>query len=208
MKHLLRNICILGALLVGISVFLVPESYLNVYDTNTVVPTVEIVQDSNPVVQKTTESVPVLLSIESVGMSAPIESVGILGKAMAVPTSSDSVGWYELGVRPGDIGSAVLAGHVNWYGGQDAVFSSLRDVAIGDVITVMDSEGTTVSFVVRETRRYQLHDDTREVFTAHDGRAHLRLITCDGPWNAIMGTHELRLVVFAEKIEEGTLSIE
>ncbi len=208
MKHLLRNICILGALLVGISVFLVPESYLNVYDTHTVVPTVEIVQDSDPVVQKTTESVPVRLSIESVGMSAPIESVGILGKAMAVPTNSDSVGWYELGVRPGDTGSAVLAGHVNWYGGQDAVFSSLRDVAIGDVITVMDSEGTTVSFVVRETRRYQLHDDTREVFTAHDGRAHLRLITCDGPWNAIMGTHELRLVVFAEKIEEGTLSIE
>lgn len=208
MKHLLRNLCILIAVLIAVSVFLIPESHLNMYDSTVAMSSVAIPTEVpvEPVSAETTpEPVllgdPLFLVVDSVGIYAPIESVGILGRAMAVPSSSESVGWYQLGVLPGEIGSAVLAGHVNWYGGKEAVFSKLKDVQIGDVITVIDSYGNTVSFAVREMRRYEVHEDARDVFVSYGEGAHLNLITCDGPWNALMGTHERRLVVFADKID-------
>ncbi len=147
------------------------------------------------------ETYPVKISIESLGINAPIESVGILDGAMAVPTFGHNVGWYSLGTRPGDIGSAVLAGHVNWMNGEDAVFTNLKDVQIGNLVSVTNNYGEIDHFVVTEIKNFPIYADTTEIFSASDGIRRLNLITCIGAWNDWLSTHSERLVVFTEKVQ-------
>lgn len=143
---------------------------------------------------------PVKISIKSIGVNAPVESVGILDGAMAVPTFGHNVGWYSLGTNPGETGSAVLAGHVNWKNGEDAVFTNLEEVKIGDTITVTNNYGSVTNFKVTDMQNFPLETDTTEIFSSSDGIVRLNLITCVGEWNEFLGTHNERLVVFAEKI--------
>jgi len=147
-------------------------------------------------------STPLELSIESIGVMAPIEAVGVVTGEMAVPTFPENVGWYQFGARPGDVGNAVLAGHVNWKDSPNAAFTNLKEVRIGDIIKVTNSDGKIVSFLVNDIKRYPLYADTEEVFSSDDGLAHLNLITCDGIWNSIIKSHESRLVIFAVKFFE------
>lgn len=146
-------------------------------------------------------AVPLQFSIQRLGIDAPIEAVGVLddGK-MAVPVQAEHVGWYEYGPRPGDTGSAVLAGHVNWTGGKDAVFTPLHTIQIGDIVQVQNSIGGTDTFAVRTIKEYPTNSDATEVFSSSDGSSWLNLITCDGTWDPILKTHRSRLVVFTEKI--------
>ena len=145
-------------------------------------------------------AVPVRLSIERLDISADIESVGLIDNAMAVPSSIEDVGWYKHGPRPGDQGSAVLAGHVNWTGGRSAVFTTLHTIIVGDTVQVTNSLGHTDTFIVRSIRDYPIDSDTTEVFTSSDGLSRLNLITCDGVWDPVLKTHLSRMVVFTEKI--------
>lgn len=146
-------------------------------------------------------AVPVELSIPRLGIYAPIEAVGILdNNAMAVPINIGDVGWYEHGPRPGDMGSSVLAGHVNWINGEDAVFTSLHFIEIGDTVQVNNSVGSTDTFIVRNVKDYPENSDASDVFSSSDGSSWLNLITCDGAWDAVLKTHRLRLVVFTEKL--------
>ena len=145
--------------------------------------------------------IPVEISIESIGVSAPIELVGVLNGAMAVPSLPENVGWYEFGTRPGEIGSAVLAGHVNWKNSPNAVFTNLKNIQIGDLIRVTSSDGEVIYFSVNEIKSFPLYSDTSEVFLSNDGLSHLNLITCSGIWNSIIKSHESRLVIFATKFD-------
>ena len=64
-----------------------------------------------------------------------------------------------------------------------------------------DDKGTLTSFVVRESRKYNVAADATAVFISNDGKAHLNLITCNGAWDARAKTYTKRLVVFADKVE-------
>jgi LPXTG-site transpeptidase (sortase) family protein len=141
------------------------------------------------------------IKIPSIALDAAIDSVGLTpGSDMAVPSDPLHAGWYDLGPRPGEIGSAVIDGHVNWYYGATGVFADLHKLQAGDTITVEDATGVSSSFVVREIRRYDPSADASEVFFSTDGKAHLNLITCDGVWDKNAQQYSVRLVVFADKI--------
>jgi sortase A len=158
--------------------------------------------ESNEVAQaQELSSTPVEFSIQRLGLVAHIESVGISGDgAMAVPTKAQDVGWYELGTKPGDVGSAVLAGHVNWDDGRDAVFTRLHELVAGDLVQVKNSLGITKTFIVYNIKTYSVGDDTHEVFSSADDFRNLNLITCSGAWDTILKTHQSRLVVFTREI--------
>lgn len=159
-----------------------------------------IPKESITITEELRQTYPVKISIGSIGVNAPIESVGILDGAMGVPTFGHNVGWYSLGTVPGEVGSAVLAGHVNWKNGETAVFTRLEEVKIGDVITVTNNYGAVTNFKVTDMQSFPLWTDTTEIFSSSDGIVRLNLITCVGEWNEFLGTHNERLVVFTEKI--------
>ncbi len=147
--------------------------------------------------------IPVLMTIPKIDVNAAIEYVGLTSTgAMAVPKGPNDVGWFELGPRPGDLGSAVIAGHEGWKDGIPAVFDNLSKLAAGDKIYIKDDTGTTTLFVVRKVMTFGENDDAATIFDSNDGIAHLNLITCEGVWNAKTQSYSDRLVVFTDKENE------
>ena len=147
---------------------------------------------------------PVRLSIPSLDINVALEYVGLtLQGEMDVPKGKDNAGWYNLGPRPGENGSAVIDGHYGvWKNGKVAVFNNLYKLRKGDVLNVRDENGTIIPFVVRESRIYQQDEDVPDVFKSNDGKSHLNLITCQGIWNKFKKSYPERLVIFTDRIEE------
>lgn len=121
---------------------------------------------------------------------------------MGVPKRPRETAWYALGPKPGQVGSAVIAGHVNWWYGASGVFAHLNKLKTGDVITVQDENGKDMDFVVRGSREYDLKEDSREVFLDYDGKSHLNRVTCSSVWDRLIGGYTKRLVVFTDKLSE------
>ena len=148
-------------------------------------------------------SLPVRLRIPEIGVDAFIQHVGIseteLGD-MDAPSNFTDVGWYRDGVRPGQSGSSVIAGHYNGKNIREAVFFELRRVSIGDEVVVIGEEGTEQRFRVVRVATYPFDAPTNEVFVSDDGVARLNLITCDGAWIPSQGEYSHRTVVFTELV--------
>jgi LPXTG-site transpeptidase (sortase) family protein len=143
-------------------------------------------------------SLPARLLIPKLSIDAVILPVANTASgAMDTPKSNKDTGWYSLGIRPGNIGSAVIAGHLGFkYKG---VFKDLHQLVAGDTLSIIDNQGTSASFVVRESRVYEKSDDSSTIFNSNNG-AHLNLITCNGDWDTSQATYDKRLVVFSDKI--------
>lgn len=147
---------------------------------------------------------PMRLKIPIIGVDATVEHVGLTpAEAMDVPKRQGNVGWFERGPRPGESGNAVVAGHYGWKNSEPSVFDDLYKLRKGDMLYVEDDKGTTLSFVVREARRYNLDADAVEVFTSSDGESHLNLVTCEGVWDNIQKSYPYRLVIFADRETNG-----
>lgn len=155
---------------------------------------------SNQEQVNTSNELPVRLKIPSINVDAPVEYAGLTSDgAMDVPKGPVNVAWFNLGPRPGENGSAVIAGHYGWKNNIPAVFDNLHKLSKGDKISTEDEKGVTTVFVVREIQIYGKDEAAPDVFGSDDGKAHLNLITCAGVWNKAEKTRSERLVVFADK---------
>lgn len=147
---------------------------------------------------------PVRLKIPKIGVDAALEQVGITPSGeLGSPSGPTTAAWFAHGPRPGDAGSAVIDGHFG-YKNARAVFDNLHALQRGDVVSVEDEKGVSVTFVVRESRVYNPDENTAAVFASNDGNAHLNLITCQGAWNDARKSFSARLVVFTDKITPKT----
>lgn len=99
----------------------------------------------------------------------------------------------------GEIGNAVISGHVNWYNGAYSIFANLAKLKPGDKITVQNDQGKIISFVVRKSVMYGADQDATNIFNSNDDLAHLNLITCGGKWDKRAKQYSQRLVVFTDK---------
>lgn len=164
--------------------FLLPESEEEV----TPLPTPEV-------------GLPTTISIPAIQVNADIEYVGLDNqRRMDVPKDEWNVAWYELGPKPGELGNAAIAGHLDSTTGP-AVFYNLEKLAAGDQITVTDAVGQIHTFKVTEIARYDVTEFPLEkVFGKHD-TARLNLITCEGAFDSSTQNYSHRVVVYSEKIE-------
>ena len=150
-------------------------------------------------VQEKKQALPVRLKILKLNIDAFVESVGLTsGGEMEVPKDTADVGWFNLGPRPGERGSAVIAGHFDNKNGGPGVFANLYKLKPGDELSVEDNEGIVTTFIVRESRLYDL-GFAEEVFSSGDG-INLNLVTCDGVWDGVRKSYSKRLVVFTDII--------
>lgn len=153
-----------------------------------------------PIQIQLVSSSPVTITIPKINIVTNIVSLGLTKNgAMESPTLAMDAGWFNLGPRPGEVGSAVIDGHSGYKDGRQAVFDHLNLLSIGDKIYVKDVSGNTTTFVVKELKTYNRNADASKVFISSDGKSHLNLITCIGIWNALEKTHSDRLIVFADK---------
>ena len=137
------------------------------------------------------------LIIPRISVDAQVLGVGIAKDgSMAVTNESYTVGWYKLGVAPGDPGDAVITGHLDWYDTSHAVFFNLKLLRPGDDIEVQRLDGVTRHFKVTSTTTVAYNASPPGLFVA-GGPARLSLITCGGPWDAKKGEYLQRVIVDA-----------
>ncbi|MBX3052244.1 MAG: class F sortase [Caldilineaceae bacterium] len=148
------------------------------------------------------QAVPVRLRIPAIGVDATIEPVGQdRNGRMDTPSLVEDVAWYAPGLAPGEIGNAVLAGHLDRIGGAPAVFWKLGKLMAGDDIFVTDSAGGEHHFRVTAQEAYPYEDAPLDEIFGFGIRSRLNLITCRGRWDRSGQTYTQRLVVFSELVE-------
>lgn len=137
------------------------------------------------------------MRIPAIGVRSSLERLGIGPKGeLRPPHDPDRVGWFRDGPVPGDLGAAVLAGHVDSVDGP-AVFWRLAQLRPGDRVTVVRSDGSASTFAVTEVGRFaQKRFPTGAVYGPTPDRA-LRMITCGGPYDRARGHYRDNVVVFA-----------
>lgn len=132
------------------------------------------------------------LAIARIGVNARIRLVGVRNGQLAVTGSTTDVYRWRQGVRPGQPGSAVIAGHT-WAAG-DGVFDNLGRLRKGNRIRV----GRHKFRVTRVQRvRSMTPRQVRRLYSDR-GRPRLVLITC-GDRDA-GGVYRTRILVRARKI--------
>lgn len=141
---------------------------------------------------------PVSVSIPAIGVQSDLEDLhrGSAGE-LDPPVDWDSAGWFSDGIVPGEVGPAVIAGHVDSPTAA-AVFFRLDELVAGDEIHVAMSDGTTRTFTVdRSERAAKSAFPTSDVYGTTP-TAQLRLITCDGVFDTATGHYTDNLIVFAD----------
>lgn len=143
---------------------------------------------------------PVHLSIPSLGVNSEVMRLGLnADRTVEVPPAGKGMtaGWYTGGSVPGEPGAAVLIGHNDTRYGR-AVFHDLKKITKGADIVVRDDRGTEIHFEVtgRETASKKAFPTARVY--GHTGRRALRLITCDGAFDAA-GHPVDNLIVYATR---------
>lgn len=150
------------------------------------------------------ELLPVTIRIPGIALSAPIVKTGLEANgALHVPSSPDLTGWYELGPKPGEVGPAVITGHLDSASGP-GVFFNLHKTKPGDEVDIVRDDGSIAVFKIDKLESYpQNNFATQKVYGAI-ATAGLRIITCSGVYSKTSGHYSDDLVVYAtlQKISE------
>lgn len=141
-------------------------------------------------------SMPTHLTIPALGLSVPLLSLGLnVDGTVSVPTDIYEPGWYKLGATPGQLGTAVILGHVDSYRGP-AVFFKLRDLVVGDRVNVRLADGVTARFRVIGTATYLKASFPSQLVYGARSYGALQLVTCGGAFDNGTGHYLSNVVVY------------
>jgi hypothetical protein len=148
-------------------------------------------------------SVPVAVDIPAIGVYSQLLHLGVnTDGSIQVPsltTSADEAAWYKYSATPGQIGAAVIEGHVDTYRGP-AVFFRLGALRPGDTIDVALADGITAIFRVTGVREYGKTEFPAKIIYDATDYAALRLITCGGAFDHATDHYLSSTVVFASLV--------
>jgi sortase (surface protein transpeptidase) len=117
---------------------------------------------------------------------------------LEVPATADEAGWWAAGPRPGEVGAAVVVGHVD-LDGRPGVFARLGEASPGAVVVVGSGAGA-VRYRVASVASYRKADFPTDLVYGPTDEAELRLITCGGRFDKSTGHYEDNVVVRAVRI--------
>jgi sortase (surface protein transpeptidase) len=145
-------------------------------------------------------SAPVRLRIPSIGVDSALMGLGLQDDgSLEVPPEGFPAGWYTGAPTPGELGPAIIAGHVDWAGAR-GVFYSLRDLAAGDDISVEREDGSAARFRVASVQQFPKDAFPTAAVYADLDHAGLRLITCGGSFDRAARSYRDNIVVFADLV--------
>ena len=169
----------------------VPRSVSRPVPTSTPRPVVDAV----PLARST----PVHLRIAAIGVDSGLMDLGLRADgSLEVPPSGFPAGWYTGGPTPGELGPAIIAGHIDWKG--PGVFYHLHNLKPGDQVTVTRADGSQPAFRVTRVAQFSKDQFPTKLVYGNIDHPGLRLITCGGSFNTQTGHYEDNIVVFADLI--------
>jgi sortase (surface protein transpeptidase) len=146
-----------------------------------------------------TRSTPVRLTIPDIGVDTKLMDLGLLTDgSLQVPPSGFPAGWYTGGPTPGELGPAVIAGHIDHNG--PGVFFNLHQLRPGELVTVTRADGTMPTFRISRVAQYPKDQFATTAVYGNLNHPGLRLITCGGSFNRRTGHYRDNIVVFADLI--------
>jgi sortase (surface protein transpeptidase) len=143
-------------------------------------------------------SAPVRVQVPAIGVDTGLMDLGIEPDGtLEVPPSGFPAGWFTDAPTPGEVGPAVIAGHVDW-AGSPGVFADLRDVVVGDEVAVARADGSTAVFRVSRVEQFAKDEFPTAAVYGDLDHPGLRLITCGGLFDAGAQSYLDNTVVFAD----------
>jgi hypothetical protein len=146
-------------------------------------------------------SEPTRLAIPAIGVDTALIPLGLNPDGtIAVPPLGRTApaGWYRYVATPGEVGPAVILGHVDSARDGPAVFFRLSELRAGDRISVRRADGRTAVFTVTRVDEHPKEAfPTESVYGALD-RPGLRLVTCGGTYDKIRRQYRGNVVAYAE----------
>jgi hypothetical protein len=190
------------ALVVGAAVALVPLQHGGVAGASTSgsagVTSTRAARLASLIVKRST---PTHLSIPAIGVSVKLTELGLnKGGSPQVPSSWYVPGWYKFGPAPGQLGSAVILGHVDSVAGP-AVFYRLDDLKVGNRVIVKLRDGKTVYFSVIGLRAYLKAKFPDKFVYGSRPYGALQLVTCGGAFDSQTGHYLSSIVVFTRQVK-------
>lgn len=153
---------------------------------------------SGPVLDR---SVPVSVAIPAIHVQSSLQSLGLNPDgSIAVPQPGpdyNEAAWYEYSPTPGQLGPAVIEGHVDSAADGPSVFFDLGALQPGDQIDVTRADGTVAVFTISGVRQYPKDAFPTMAVYGNTNFAALRLITCGGSFDHATGHYLSNTVVFA-----------
>jgi len=148
-------------------------------------------------------ALPVSLRIPAINVRSDLTRVGLNPDGtLEVPQPGpdyDKAAWYEGSPAPGDLGPAVIEGHVDGKVNGPSVFHQLGALRPGQLVEVVRADRSVARFVVDSVRSYPKDDFPTLAVYGNTSRPELRLITCGGEFDRDRkgGGYRDNVVVFA-----------
>jgi hypothetical protein len=153
-----------------------------------------------PIAKPMSKSAPVRVQVPSIGVDSTLMDLGLLADgSLQVPPAAFPVGWYTGAPTPGELGPAIIVGHIDW-AGVDGVFYRLHSLLPGAEIDVTRADGSTAVFRVVSVHEYAKDAFPTKLVYGNTAYSALRLITCGGAFNAKAHSYDDDIVAYAELV--------
>jgi sortase (surface protein transpeptidase) len=145
-------------------------------------------------------ALPASVRIPKIGAQSSLVPLGqnADGTVQVPPVSSPlQAGWYIGGAAPGEIGPAVLLGHVDG-NSQEGIFFRLHELVTGDQVQVTRADGHVLTFTVTKVQKVAKDTFPTAAVYAATKDPELRLLTCGGAFDHATGHYVDNLIVYAK----------
>jgi sortase (surface protein transpeptidase) len=146
-----------------------------------------------------------VLAIPAISVRSPLLSLGKNPDgSLQVPQPGphyNEAAWYNGLRTPGELGPAIILGHIDSAAEGPSVFFRLGALHIGDRIYVTRADGKVAVFAVNAVRSYPKVSFPNDLVYAATPDASLRLITCGGDFDRSTGSYLSNVVVFAHLLK-------
>ncbi|MFD2490312.1 class F sortase [Amycolatopsis jiangsuensis] len=151
------------------------------------------------------KSTPVSLDVPKIAAHSSLVPLGLnADRTVQVPpvTTPLQAGWYRYGPTPGELGPAVLLGHVDG-NKQKGIFYRLKEMRRGDDVAVAREDGRTAHFVVTKVDQVPKDVFPSDAVYGDTDDAELRLITCGGAFDRSEHSYVDNIIVYAKLVAGG-----
>ncbi|WP_432845119.1 class F sortase [Amycolatopsis sp. CA-161197] len=142
---------------------------------------------------------PTSVSIPKIGAQSSLVSVAVnLEGKISVPSVKTPMqaAWYRLSPVPGEVGPAIVLGHVDG-DKKPGIFYKLKDLVPGDEVDIDRSDGKKLKFTVDHLTQVPKDQFPQDAVYGNSTKPELRLITCGGVFDHAEHSYEDNIVVYA-----------
>ncbi|HEX5403124.1 MAG TPA: class F sortase [Pseudonocardiaceae bacterium] len=142
---------------------------------------------------------PVSVRIPSIDATSTLVPLGLNpdGSVQVPPVSTPmQAGWYSGGSAPGELGPAVLLGHVDG-DKQIGIFFRLHELKAGDPVLVTRADGSVERFTVTKVTKVAKDAFPTAAVYGPTKDAELRLVTCGGTFDHAAHSYVDNVIVYA-----------